>query len=636
MFQFQINWCPNSDESSTPRYVHKARSGGPANCSRLLCWLLGVALLAGAVAVAVLIGTGVIDPGLAKRKVGRTLGGAGNFPGGLKTLDRANSPNVLTNNPDFFNKANPALPPNTVANAFEGQLRITNMQFDKRLEDPSAEIHRSLAARLEQDLSALLQPILQEVLVVKVRQFTEGSIVVHYSFAWNTPRQESKIKVVSLGTVLKRLIDQLKRDNGFLFGRFAMTKESLRVGHTKKRCGHLDCSHDCGFNYRELSMECSCPEEMQKTGSSCNPIFPAVPNPTTVQTKPSSQPGLQTRPHPTESLEKANPKPEPEVRDEPQANPEPEATPEPEPAPTSEPTGGFKTGERLEIEKNVEQKVRAPPRPRPAHPLRPKLEPEPSEKPDNKPKTQIWLFGTPTEDPETEEPNVQIVTNVQTKQNPNHASNPKGKNKVEDSKKELISPHLIQQRPHGTGPTRGVKKPVGRAEANDAGRTRLAVGDGDPTVPTSLQQLVPEQPESPREISAISNPFIVLPTDNLALVEEEEDEGSDVGVAVVHPLGAADQYEEDAEADFAKTTSSNGAISSSVPTVSSVGSILNGSFLFSSEEPISSAIPTTIETTTPFTTTTTITTTTTTTSTTTTLTTTFNSFLFKESNAILF
>ena len=167
-----FNWSPESNLCPLLRYVHKARSGGPANCSRLLCWLLGVALLAGAVAVAVLIGTGVIDPGLAKRKVGRTLGGASsNFPGGLKTLNRANSPNVLTNNPDFFNKANPALPPNIVANAFEGQLRITNMQFDERLRDPSAEIYRSLAARLEQDLSALFQPILQEALVVKVRQF---------------------------------------------------------------------------------------------------------------------------------------------------------------------------------------------------------------------------------------------------------------------------------------------------------------------------------------------------------------------------------------------------------------------------------------------------------------------------------
>ena len=238
------------------RYVHKTRNGGPTNCSRLACWLLGVLLLAGAVAVAVLIGTGVIDPGLAKRKVGRNLGGAaGNYPGGLKTLDAANSPNVLTNNPDFFKK------PDIVANAFEGQLRITNMQFDERLRDPSEEIYQSLAARLEQDLSALLQPLLQEPLVVKVRQFSEGSIVVHYSFAWSTPRQGG-VRQVSLGTVLKRLIDQLKRDNGFLFGRFAMTKESLRVGHTKARCSHLSCSHECGFNYRDLAMECTCPDQM--------------------------------------------------------------------------------------------------------------------------------------------------------------------------------------------------------------------------------------------------------------------------------------------------------------------------------------------------------------------------------------
>lgn len=52
---------------------------------------------------------GVIDSGLMRKKVGRTLGGNGNFKGGLKSLDRPNAPNVLTNNPEFFNKAD--LPP---------------------------------------------------------------------------------------------------------------------------------------------------------------------------------------------------------------------------------------------------------------------------------------------------------------------------------------------------------------------------------------------------------------------------------------------------------------------------------------------------------------------------------------------
>merc|ERR1719150_203676 len=120
---------------------------------------------------------------------------------------------------------------------------------------------------------------------------------------------------------------------------------------------------------------------------------------------------------------------------------------------------------------------------------------------------------------------------------------------------------------------------------------RLAVGDNDDAVPTSKLPKVPEQrPESPKkgEISALSNPFIVLPTENLELAEEEEleEEGD---LAVVHPLGA----------DPTKTTSSTGSTSSSVQGISGVGSILNGSFLFSSED---STFWTTIETTLPTTT----------------------------------
>merc|ERR1719150_987406 len=140
---------------------------------------------------------------------------------------------------------------------------------------------------------------------------------------------------------------------------------------------------------------------------------------------------------------------------------------------------------------------------------------------------------------------------------------------------------------------------------------RLAVGDNDDAVPTSKLPKVPEQrPESPNkgEISALSNPFIVLPTENLELAEEEElDEEGDL--AVVHPLGA----------DPTKTTSSTSSTSSSVQGITGVGSILNGSFLFSSED---STFWTTIETTLPTTTSTSTTKTTTTSTFTTTATTT--------------
>merc|ERR1712223_476702 len=88
---------------------------------------------------------------------------------------------------------------------------------------------------------------------------------------------------------------------------------------TKARCSHLTCSHHCGFNYRDLAMECRCPDQMQKTRSGCTPVFPAVPQtpePTAGLPSTSSRPqqpqqattSSQPRPRPSPTAAQEEPK----------------------------------------------------------------------------------------------------------------------------------------------------------------------------------------------------------------------------------------------------------------------------------------------------------------------------------------
>merc|ERR1719341_1953167 len=89
-------------------YVTKTKDQGTKNCRKLSCWIFSLALLAGAITVAVLIGTGVIDTDPMKqikesRKLDTEITSKKliNTPKLLEVTDD-DAPNVLTNNPTFF------------------------------------------------------------------------------------------------------------------------------------------------------------------------------------------------------------------------------------------------------------------------------------------------------------------------------------------------------------------------------------------------------------------------------------------------------------------------------------------------------------------------------------------------------
>ena len=76
-------------------------------------------------------------------------------------------------------------------NVFDGQLRITNMEWDDDLNRKSSEIFQIVSKELEKNLMKLFHDVPTDKnsqVVVKVTKFAPGSVVVLYTVGWLTDR----------------------------------------------------------------------------------------------------------------------------------------------------------------------------------------------------------------------------------------------------------------------------------------------------------------------------------------------------------------------------------------------------------------------------------------------------------------
>ena len=116
------------------------------------------------------------------------------------------APNVLTNDPNFFENDYP--PKNaglmikslrtlmhsllfSVLNVLDGQLRITNMEWDENLHRKSSEIYQIISKELEEELMNLFKDVPSDKssqVMVKVNKFAPGSVVVLYTVGWLAER----------------------------------------------------------------------------------------------------------------------------------------------------------------------------------------------------------------------------------------------------------------------------------------------------------------------------------------------------------------------------------------------------------------------------------------------------------------
>ena len=49
-----------------------------------------------------------------------------------------------------------------------------------------------------------------------------------------------------------RLISQLRRDNGKLFGKFEISVDSVVVNYVLDQCQVMECSHQCQYYFNQL------------------------------------------------------------------------------------------------------------------------------------------------------------------------------------------------------------------------------------------------------------------------------------------------------------------------------------------------------------------------------------------------
>merc|ERR1719320_581008 len=199
-------------------------------CSKVCNWTIGLVLVAGGTIVAVLIGTGVI---IVKRK-------------GL------NSSEVFD---DVVSKQKHYQPHyKQVPNAFNGKLKITNMEWDTKLEDKSSEIYKTLRNKVENDLVRLFEEISPNSKVnIVVTGFSPGSVVVSYTVGWL-----SKNIIHSAIDVRKGMVHKLKEGNGKLVGQFIVAKQSIEVKNVLKDCAQLGCKDECHYSYSMLQHYCGC------------------------------------------------------------------------------------------------------------------------------------------------------------------------------------------------------------------------------------------------------------------------------------------------------------------------------------------------------------------------------------------
>lgn len=79
----------------------------------------------------------------------------------------------------------------SVLNVFDGQLRITNMEWDENLHRKSSEIYQIISKELENELMNLFKDVPSDKssqVMVKVNKFAPGSVVVLYTVGWLAER----------------------------------------------------------------------------------------------------------------------------------------------------------------------------------------------------------------------------------------------------------------------------------------------------------------------------------------------------------------------------------------------------------------------------------------------------------------
>jgi len=212
---------------------YKKRKAGPSSV-KILCWVLSLFLLAGAIVLAVLIGTGIIDTDPTRTiKVSRNLepsrvGGREGGRGGdlsasvdLIEVNKTDLPNVRTNLPEFFTSK---------GEHFNGELRLDNVDWTPDLADQNSYQFKQLAGMLEEGINDVLRAQFENFTFhTTVKTFSEGSLIVKFDITVTNNLNDKDNDFIGKAEIAKALISNINQDYGFLFGKFSSANNSVII-----------------------------------------------------------------------------------------------------------------------------------------------------------------------------------------------------------------------------------------------------------------------------------------------------------------------------------------------------------------------------------------------------------------------
>jgi len=203
---------------------YKKTKKGPS-AAKIFCWTFSLFLLAGAIVLAVLIGTGIIDTDPSRTvKVSRKLqpesgGHASPVTVNLIEVKDTDLPNVLTNLPEFFT-SEPV--------HFTGELRLDTLHWSSDLADKNSYQFQQLAEMMEDGINELLRNQFESFTFdTSVRKFIEGSVIVLFDIDVTSKLETDDIlDKTDIANALKNNINQ---EYGFLFGKFSAPNNSVII-----------------------------------------------------------------------------------------------------------------------------------------------------------------------------------------------------------------------------------------------------------------------------------------------------------------------------------------------------------------------------------------------------------------------
>jgi len=194
--------------------------------AKIFCWIISCLLLTGAIILAVLIGTGIIQTDPNKNiKVSRKLEPEKvfeeEFPVQLMEVKIEDAPNVLTNDPEFFANRNDV-------KHFDGEFRITNVEWNSDLEDNTSYRYRQLADVIKTELDQLLSNFYENFdFKTSVKELKKGSIIVYFDL--EAKSKDDGSNVINEDNILDAIANNLEDEFGYLFGKFIVPSGSLMI-----------------------------------------------------------------------------------------------------------------------------------------------------------------------------------------------------------------------------------------------------------------------------------------------------------------------------------------------------------------------------------------------------------------------